>query len=251
VPLARVAEIALVEGTPVISHEAAQRRVVIQTNIRGRDMGGFVAEAQEAAAAKVKLPPGYVVTWGGQFENQQRAQKTLMIVVPVSLGMIFLLLYLSFDSISNALLIIMNVPFALWISGQFLSVPSSVGFIALFGVAVLNGVVMVSYFNQLLVQGRSIAESVTEGAMLRLRPVLMTATVASLGLIPLLLATGIGSEVQRPLATVVVGGLVSSTLLTLIVLPVLYTWLAQWALGRQQRLNAADTIKRDHLEMTR
>ena len=243
VPLASVAEIALVEGPPVVSREAAQRRVVIQTNVRGRDMGGFVADAQDAVAAKVKLPPGYVVTWGGQFENQQRAQKTLMIVVPVSLGMIFLLLYLSFGSIANALLIIMNVPFALiggvfalWISGQFLSVPSSVGFIALFGVAVLNGVVMVSYVNQLLMQGRSIAEAVTEGAMLRLRPVLMTATVASLGLIPLLLATGIGSEVQRPLATVVVGGLVSSTLLTLVVLPVLYTWFAQWATGRQQQL---------------
>ena len=216
VPLSSVAQISLVEGPPVVSREAAQRRVVVQTNVRGRDMGGFVAEAQKVVAEKVKLPAGYVVTWGGQFENQQRAQQTLMVVVPVSLGMIFLLLYLSFGSIANALLIIMNVPFALiggvfalWISGQFLSVPSSVGFIALFGVAVLNGVVMVSYFNQLLVRGRSVTEAVAEGAMLRLRPVLMTATVASLGLIPLLLATGIGSEVQRPLATVVVGGLVT------------------------------------------
>ncbi len=255
VPLARVAEIALMEGPPVVSREAAQRRVVIQTNVRGRDMGGFVADAQEAVTTKVKLPPGYVVTWGGQFENQQRAQKTLLIVVPASLDMIFLLLYLSFGSISNAVLIIMNVPFALiggvfalWISGQFLSVPSSVGFIALFGVAVLNGVVMVSYVNQLLVQGRSIAEAVIEGAMLRLRPVLMTATVASLGLIPLLLATGIGSEVQRPLATVVVGGLASSTLLTLLVLPVLYTWLAQWAAGRQQRLDSSASRPGDLLK---
>jgi cobalt-zinc-cadmium resistance protein CzcA len=178
-----------------------------------------------------------------------------MVVVPVSLGMIFLLLYLSFGSIANALLIIMNVPFALiggvfalWISGQFLSVPSSVGFIALFGVAVLNGVVMVSYFNQLLVRGRTVAEAVTEGSMLRLRPVLMTATVASLGLIPLLLATGIGSEVQRPLATVVVGGLVTSTLLTLVVLPVLYTWFAQWAEGRQENLDQMEHSKRVHLE---
>jgi cobalt-zinc-cadmium resistance protein CzcA len=247
VPLSRVAEISLVEGPPVVSREAAQRRVVVQTNVRGRDMGGFVANAQKAVAEKVKLPAGYIVTWGGQFENQQRAQKTLMVVVPASLGMIFLLLYLSFGSVANAALIIMNVPFALiggvfalWISGQFLSVPSSVGFIALFGVAVLNGVVMVSYFNQLLTQGRSVSAAVLEGAMLRLRPVLMTATVASLGLIPLLLATGIGSEVQRPLATVVVGGLVSSTLLTLIVLPVLYTWTAEWMLRRQERLFPPD-----------
>ena len=255
VPLSRVAAISLVEGPPLISREAAQRRVVIQTNVRGRDMGGFVADAQQAVNAKVKLPPGYVITWGGQFENQQRAQQTLMIVVPVSLGMIFLLLYLSFGSLMNALLIILNVPFALiggvfalWASGQFLSVPSSVGFIALFGVAVLNGVVMVSYFNQLLAEGRTVAEAVAEGAMLRLRPVLMTATVASLGLIPLLLATGIGSEVQRPLATVVVGGLVSSTVLTLVVLPVLYTWFAQWSLSRQQKSQAPEARQPSRLE---
>lgn len=233
VPLSQVADIALVEGPPTVSRENAQRRVVVQANVRGRDMGGFVEEAQKAVEAQVTLPPGYLVTWGGQFENQQRAQRTLMIVVPISLGLIFLLLYLSFGSIKNAMLIILNVPFAmvggifaLALTGQYLSVPSSVGFIALFGVAVLNGVVMVSYFNQLLLQGFSLDEAVTQGAMLRLRPVLMTATVASLGLIPLLLATGIGSEVQRPLATVVVGGLVSSTLLTLIVLPALYKWFA-------------------------
>ena len=231
VPLSRVAEIKLVEGTPLVSREDAQRRIVIQGNVRGRDMGGFVAEAQKLVDEKVKLPPGYFVTWGGQFENQQRAQQTLMIVVPVCLALIFLLLYISFDSFRNAALIILNVPFALiggvfalYFSGQFLSVPSSVGFIALFGVAVLNGVVMVSYFNQLVAQGTPVEQAVVEGSMLRLRPVLMTATVASLGLIPLLLATGIGSEVQRPLATVVVGGLVTSTLLTLIVLPVLYSW---------------------------
>ena len=240
VPLSRVASIGLVEGPPLVSREDAQRRVVIQTNVDGRDMGSFVADAQRAVAEKVKLPPGYSVTWGGQFENQQRAQKTLTIVVPISLGLIFLLLYLSFGSVADAVLIILNVPFALiggifalWISGQFLSVPSSVGFIALFGVAVLNGVVMVSYFNHLLEQGRSVVDAVNEGAMLRLRPVLMTATVASLGLIPLLLASGIGSEVQKPLATVVVGGLVTSTLLTLVVLPVLYSWLAEWAERRQ------------------
>lgn len=231
IPLSRVANISIVESAPTISREDAQRRIVIQANIRGRDLGGFVEEAQRTIAEKVKLPSGYFITWGGQFENQQRAQRTLMIVVPICLGLIFLLLYLSFGSIGNALLIIINVPFALiggvfalWISGQFLSVPSAVGFIALFGVAVLNGVVMVSYFNQLIAEGKPVEEAVTTGAMLRLRPVLMTATVASLGLIPLLLSTGIGSEVQRPLATVVIGGLITSTLLTLVVLPVLYSW---------------------------
>jgi len=233
VPLSQVADIRLVEGTPTVSRENAQRRIVVQCNVRDRDMGGFVEEARKAVEDKVKLPSGYFVTWGGQFENQQRAQKTLMVVVPVCLGLIFLLLYMSFNSVKDALLIILNVPFALIggifalaLSAQYLSVPSSVGFIALFGVAVLNGVVMVAYFNQLVRQGMKIDEAVTKGAMLRLRPVLMTATVASLGLIPLLLSTGIGSEVQRPLATVVVGGLFSSTLLTLLVLPVLYKWLS-------------------------
>jgi cobalt-zinc-cadmium resistance protein CzcA len=232
-PLSQVADIRLVQGPPTVSREDAQRRIVIQCNVRGRDMGGFVAEAQKAVGDRVRLPAGYFVTWGGQFENQQRAQKTLMVVVPVCLGLIFFLLYMSFNSVRNALLIIFNVPFALVggifalaVSGQYLSVPSSVGFIALFGVAVLNGVVMVSYFNQLVRQGMSLDEAVTQGAMLRLRPVLMTATVASLGLIPLLLSSGIGSEVQRPLGTVVVGGLVSSTLLTLLVVPALYRWFA-------------------------
>lgn len=233
VPLSQVASISLEEGTPTISREDAQRRLVIQCNVRGRDMGGFVEEAQKAIARRVKLPPGYFLVWGGQFENQQRAQATLMIVIPLCLGLIFILLFMSFNSVKNALLIIMNVPFAmiggifaLAISGQYLSVPSSVGFIVLFGVAVLNGVVMVSYFNQLLRQGKTVDEAVTEGAMVRLRPVLMTATTSGLGLIPLLLSTGIGSEVQRPLATVVVGGLFSSTLLTLLVLPALYKYFA-------------------------
>ncbi|PPQ35267.1 efflux RND transporter permease subunit [Rhodopila globiformis] len=243
VRLSQVATIGLEEGAPMISREDAQRRVVIQTNVRDRDMGGFVAEAQQAVAQKVKLPPGYYVTWGGQFENQQRAQQTLSIVVPIGLGLIFLLLFLSFGSLADAALIILNVPLsliggicALWLSGQFLSVPSAVGFIALFGVAVLNGVVMVSYFNQLLETGKPVREAVFEGAMLRLRPVLMTATVAALGLVPLLLATGIGSEVQKPLATVVVGGLVSSTLLTLVVLPAIYSWTAERGQRRQQAM---------------
>jgi cobalt-zinc-cadmium resistance protein CzcA len=171
------------------------------------------------------------MTWGGQFENQQRAMKRLMIIVPVTLLIIFLLLYMAFNSLKNALLIIMNIPFALiggivalFISGQYLSVPASVGFIALFGVAVLNGVVLVSYFNKLRLEGASIDEAVRIGTELRLRPVLMTALVAMLGLVPLLLSSGTGSEIQRPLAIVVVGGLITSTLLTLIVLPTLYKW---------------------------
>lgn len=231
VPLSRVADIDILESPPLISHENGQRRLVIQCNVRGRDLGGFVADAQAVVRQQVSLPPGYIVTWGGEFENQQRAQATLAIVVPIALGLIFVLLFTSFGSLRNALLIILNVPFALIggivalaVSGQYLSVPSSVGFIALFGVAVLNGVVLLTYINQLRADGHSVDEAAIEGAMLRLRPVLMTALVASLGLVPLLLSTGVGSEVQRPLATVVVGGLASSTVLTLVVLPALYKW---------------------------
>lgn len=242
VPISEVAEIKVIEGPPTISREDALRRIVVQLNVRGRDMGGFVEEAREKIAQSVKLPPGYFIVWGGQFENQQRAQRTLLIVVPIALALIYLLLYLSFNSARNAFLIILNVPFAmiggiisLAVTGQFLSVPSAVGFIALFGVAVLNGVVMVSYFNQLVRRGVPVDQAVVDGAMLRLRPVLMTATVASLGLIPLLLSSGIGSEVQRPLATVVVGGLISSTALTLLVLPAIYRW---FAIGTEPREEA-------------
>lgn len=240
VPLSRVASIDYTENPPLISHENGQRRIVVQCNVRGRDLGGFVADAQKAVRRRVNLPPGYIVTWGGEFENQQRAQARLSVVVPIVLGLIFLLLFMSFGSFRNATLIVLNVPFALIggivalaISRQYLSVPSSIGFIALFGVAVLNGVVLVSYINYLRAEGRSSSsglltkdDAAVEGAMLRLRPVLTTALVASLGLIPLLLSSGIGSEVQRPLATVVVGGLVSSTALTLVVLPALYKWFA-------------------------
>ena len=214
---------------PQIRRDDVQRRVVIQSNVEGRDMGGLVAELQQRIAKEVDLPPGYTVVYGGQFENQQRAQKRLMIVVPLSLGLIFLLLYFAFNSVGQALLIMLNVPLALiggiaalYFSGQYLSVPGSIGFIALFGVAVLNGVVMVNSINQRLAGGLPAQEAVFEGALSRLRPVLMTASIAALGLIPMLLASGVGSEVQRPLATVVVGGLASSTLLTLFVLPVLY-----------------------------
>jgi len=231
IPLGQLAKIAISEGPVVINHEHAQRRIVVQCNVRGRDMGSFVAEGQRKVRERVKLPPGYFVTWGGQFESQQRAMARLSIVVPVTIGLIFVLLFTSFNSLKNAGLIIMNIPFALiggivalWLRGMHLSVSASVGFIALFGVAVLNGVVLVSYFNQLRRQGRSIEEAVIEGVQLRLRPVLMTALVAALGLIPLMFTQGTGSEVQKPLATVVVGGLVTSTLLTLVVLPTLYGW---------------------------
>ncbi len=231
VALSQVADLIIEEAPPAISREQTQRRVVVQCNVRGRDMGGFVAEAQSVMAQKVDLPTGYRLEWGGQFESQARAQRTLMVVVPLSLFLIFLFLFLSFGSVGQALLVISNVPFAviggifaLLVSGQFLSVPSAVGFIAVFGVAVLNGVVLVSCINGLCDRGAAISEAVVEGAMQRLRPVMMTAAVAMLGLIPLLLSEGVGSEVQRPLATVVVGGLLTSTPLTLLVLPALYGW---------------------------
>ena len=229
--LATRPDIRVVTGPKQISHDNGQRRIVIQLNVRGRDMGGFVAEAQREIAARVSLPPGYFITWGGQFENQQRAMKRLAVIVPITIGLIFLLLFSSFNSMKQAALIILNVPFALIggifalaISRQYLSVPASVGFIALFGVAVLNGVVLVSYINTLRQEGKSVTDAVFEGTLLRLRPVMMTATVAILGLLPLLFSTGAGSEVQRPLATVVVGGLITSTVLTLLLLPTLYGW---------------------------
>jgi len=229
VPLGEVAEVAIESGPPQIRRDDVQRRVVIQSNVEGRDMGGLVAELRQRIADEIDLPPGYSVVFGGQFENQQRAQQRLTIVVPLSLGLIFLLLYFAFHSVGQALLIMLNVPLALiggiaalYFTGQYLSVPGSIGFIALFGVAVLNGVVMVNAINQNLDGGETMDEAVFRGALSRLRPVLMTASIAALGLIPMLLATGVGSEVQRPLATVVVGGLASSTLLTLFVLPALY-----------------------------
>ena len=229
VKLGDVAKVGIESGPPQIRRDDVQRRVVIQTNVEGRDMGSLVAELQQRIDTEIDMPPGYTVVFGGQFENQQRAQARLMIVVPLSLGLIFLLLYFAFNSVGQALLIMLNVPLALiggiaalFLSGQYLSVPGSIGFIALFGVAVLNGVVMVNAINQRYLSGVIINQAIFEGAMSRLRPVLMTASIAALGLIPMLLATGVGSEVQRPLATVVVGGLFSSTLLTLFVLPVLY-----------------------------
>lgn len=229
VPLADVAKVERVDGPVKIDREEAQRYVVVQSNVRGRDLVGFVNDAKAAVAQRIKLPPGYTVEWGGQFQNEQRAAKRLSIVVPVALGLIFLILFTTFGRVRQAVLVLSNIPFAmiggvfaLWISGQYLSVPASVGFIALLGIAVLNGVVMVTYFNQLRDQGMPLAELVVEGARRRLRPVMMTASIAAFGLVPLLFATGPGSEIQKPLATVVVGGLVTSTLLTLVLLPILY-----------------------------
>ncbi len=229
VPIATVAKLERVDGPVKIDRERGNRMVVVIANVRDRDLVGFVEEAQHKVQQQVKLPQGYLMKWGGQFENQQRAAARLAIVVPLAIGLIFLLLFATFRSARQASLILCNIPFAmiggvfaLWASGEYLSVPASVGFIALLGIAVLNGVVMMSYFNQLAEQGMSIAQVVIEGAKRRLRPVLMTASIAAFGLVPLLFATGPGSEIQRPLAIVVIGGLVTSTLLTLVLLPILY-----------------------------
>jgi cobalt-zinc-cadmium resistance protein CzcA len=238
VPLHLLADIREVDGPVEIARESARRQVVVQSNVEDRDVVGFVEEVRRSIEARVSLPPGYYITFGGQFENQQRAAKRLGVVVPIAIGLIFLLLFVTFRSLGQAGLILLNIPFAmiggvvsLYLSGLYLSVPASVGFITLFGVAVLNGVVMVSFFNQLRIAGRSVLQAVQEGAERRLRPVLMTALIASFGLLPLLFATGPGSELQRPLAVVVIGGLFTSTLLTLILLPTLYAWLE----GRPER----------------
>jgi cobalt-zinc-cadmium resistance protein CzcA len=229
IPLSTVARLTRVDGPVKVDRENAVRYAVVQANVAGRDLVGFVEEAKAAVAAKVKLPEGYSLTWGGQFENQQRAAARLALVVPVALGLIFLLLFATFRSVRQAVLVFANIPFALvggiialWASGQYLSVPASVGLIALLGIAVLNGVVMMSYFNQLHALGMPVARVVLEGATRRLRPVLMTASIAAVGLVPLLFATGPGSEIQKPLAIVVIGGLLTSTLLTLVILPILY-----------------------------
>jgi len=212
-----------------VGRERGQRFTVVRSNVSGRDLVGFVEDARDRVAASIDLPPGYYVEWGGQFENQQRAAARLAIVVPVSIGLIFLLLFSTFGSVRQALLVLTNVPFALiggvvglWVTGEFLSVPASVGFIALLGIAVLNGVVLVSYFNQLRERGLPLEQVVVEGSARRLRPVMMTATIAAFGLVPLLFATGPGSEIQRPLAIVMIGGLITATVLTLFILPILY-----------------------------
>jgi cobalt-zinc-cadmium resistance protein CzcA len=229
VALSQVARIHRVDGPVKIDREDGTRMSVVRSNVRGRDMVGFVLAAQQKVAAGLALPQGYRLTWGGQFENQQRAAARLSVVVPVAIGLIFVLLFTTFGSIRQALMVLVNIPFALIggvfalvLTGEYLSVPASVGFIALLGIAVLNGVVLVSYFNQLRAHGVAEDRIVVEGAKRRLRPVLMTASITALGLVPLLFASGPGSEIQKPLAIVVIGGLLSSTLLTLILLPILY-----------------------------
>jgi cobalt-zinc-cadmium resistance protein CzcA len=229
IPLGSIARVEIVEGTNQISRENGKRRVVIQANVRGRDIGSFVAEAQAKITQQVKIPAGYWIDWGGQFENLIAARQRLMIVVPVCFFLIFLLLFSMFNSVKHALIVFTGVPLALtggiialWLRDMPFSISAGVGFIALSGVAVLNGLVMITFINQLRREGAPLEDAIQRGAIIRLRPVLMTALVASLGFVPMALATGTGAEVQRPLATVVIGGLISSTALTLVVLPALY-----------------------------
>lgn len=260
-----VAKLERIAGPVKIDRENASRFAVVQAYVTGRDLVGFVDDAQRAVASQVQLPPGYSLVWGGQFENQRRAATRLMIVVPIALGLIFGVLFAVLRSLRQSLLILANVPFALiggvlalWVSGQYLSVPASVGFIALLGIAVLNGLVLVSHFNELLASGASIAVAVYEGSVRRLRPVMMTASIAAFGLVPLLFAEGPGSEIQKPLAIVVIGGLATSTALTLILLPILFrrfgigggrptnfsgqlTWINPFADSRSSAPRAAST----------
>jgi cobalt-zinc-cadmium resistance protein CzcA len=224
-----LAEISLIDGPAQISRESGKRRLVIGVNVEGRDLGGFVKEAQEQIAKKVTLPEGYTLQWGGQFENMERAMARLMIIIPITIAAIFFLLFMLFNSIRLAGLIILVLPFAsiggifgLLISGEYLSVPAAVGFINLWGIAVLNGVVLISFIKQLREEGRSMQDALIEGCEHRFRPVMMTASVAMLALVPMLFSGGPGSEVTRPLAVVVISGLITSTALTLLVLPVLY-----------------------------
>lgn len=234
--LENLADIRVVEGPAQINRDMGKRRIVVGVNLQDRDLGGFVAELQQKIGAEVELPPGYYIEWGGQFQNMERARLHLMVIVPITIGAIFFLLFLLFHSVRFAMLIIMVLPFAsiggivaLFVSGEYLSVPASVGFIALWGIAVLNGVVLVSYIRKLRQSGINQRDAIIEGTLQRFRPVMMTATVAALGLVPFLFATGPGSEVQRPLAVVVIGGLITSTLLTLVVVPTLYRFFDQEA----------------------
>ena len=244
VPLESLAALSRESGPVKIDREMGSRYSVVIANVTGRDLVGFVEDAKASVAQAVKLPTGYRISWGGQFENQQRAAARLTLVVPLALGFIFLILFSTFGSVRQALLVLSNIPFALvggivalWVTGEYLSVPASVGFIALLGIAVLNGVVLVSYFNQLHAEGHSLLDCVTQGSRRRLRPVLMTASITAFGLIPMLFATGPGSEIQRPLAIVVIGGLITATALTLILLPILYL---RFSHGREA--NPADPL---------
>lgn len=240
VELSQLADVRAENGPIQVIREDGRRFATVLANVTGRDLVGFVAEAKEAVSHGVKTPRGYRYQWGGQFENQQRASARLAIVIPMALALIFLLLYLTFNSVLQATLVFCNVPFAaiggilgLWLSGEFLSVPASVGFIALIGIAVLNGVVLISYINKLVAEGsRTTREAVVEGARRRMRPVMLTASIAAFGLIPFLFATGPGAEIQRPLAIVVIGGLISATILTLVLLPILYDRSARFSFWR-------------------
>ena len=241
VRLGDVAAVRVTRGAEVINREEGQRRIVVMSNVRGRDLGGFVAEVRRKVEGEVKLPAGYSIVYGGQFENQERATRRLMLVIPLTLGIIFALLYAMFHSVKQSVLVIANIPFALvggiaalWLRGLNLNLSASVGFIALFGVAVLNGVVLVNSINQLRKEGQSVRDAVINGSRRRLRPVLMTALVASLGFVPMAIATSTGAEVQRPLATVVIGGLISSTVLTVFLLPLLYDWIFARAEGKKE-----------------
>ena len=232
IPLSSLAKIEIADGARRINRENGKRRMVVQCNVRGRDLGGFVAEAQQRIGEKIgHLPEGYWLGWGGQYENLISARQRLTIVVPLALGLIFIFLFATFNSLRQALLVFTGVPLALtggvlalWLRDIPFSISAGVGFIALSGVAVLNGLVMVSFIDQLRREGLGLRDAVVQGSLTRLRPVLMTALVAALGFVPMAIATGTGAEVQRPLATVVIGGVISSTLLTLVVLPAIYGW---------------------------
>jgi cobalt-zinc-cadmium resistance protein CzcA len=250
IPLSDLATVELREGPAVISREGLQRRNYIGFNTLGRDIDSIVKEAQQKIQQHIHLPAGYQIVWGGSFENMQHAMARLKIIVPITIGLIFFLLYASFNSLRYAALIILNLPFALvggilglWVTGEYLSVPASVGFINLFGVAVLNGIVLVSYIVKLREDGEQGDQAIINGCLLRLRPVLMTALVALLALIPLALAHGIGSEVQRPLAVVVIGGLLTSTPLTLLVLPAVFPWFEE-----PPRQREALTVEQESLQ---
>jgi Putative silver efflux pump len=227
--LSQVADLKITPGFFKIRHENGIRYGLVQSNLEGRDLGGFVQELKNKINTQIKLPEGYFIQFSGQFENQERAMKRLSIIVPIAIFLIFVLLYINYNSVKDALIVMLNVPFAtiggivsLYISGYNLSVPAAIGFIAVFGIATLNGVVLISYIRQLLQEGLDIDKAIEKATRLRLRPILITATAASLGLIPILLTSDIGSETQKPIATVVIGGIFTSTMLTLLILPIVY-----------------------------
>jgi len=256
-PLHQVAELKTVASVDPIRRDSGQRRAAIMVNLRGRDVESFVREAESKVKAAVKLPEGYVIEFGGQFEHPREARARLAVLVPTTLALIFILVFMAFRSLRQTLIIYSGVPlaatggvFALWICGMSFSISAAVGFIALSGIAVLDGLVMLSYFNQLREEGQHVREAVIEGSLTRLRPILMTALVASFGFIPMAVATGPGAEVQRPLAIVVIGGLLTSTFLKLVLLPVLYDWAerrTRKASASVARVNLDTQVDREHI----